>query len=427
MTVILPRLLQEGMAVIPIFEEMQSTGMPVSRSAFMSLQSEMEGVMISLQTQLSALYMDGRPFNPNSPKDVRALMSRRGLTAEKVTATGEDSTAKDSIEHLRYIDEAMALVFDWREAEHIRSAFCVPILDKIADEDEDPSDIQWLRCSIKPTRVHTRRLATSNPNLLAIPARTEVGLKVRNCFIAPEGMVYCAFDLSQIEARVFASFCDDVGLIRLFNSGGDIHTATAAGMWNLPLDQVSKEQRVAAKTINFGSLYGVQGEGLSAQLRKLGIIRTADQCDDYLAAWFDLYPGARDYFNRVEKEIKSTGIVTDESGMSRYLPGVWSNNPHDRAEAVRTAVNHKVQGTSQTMIQRSMIWLKPQIRALQQSGLNIKWCLEVHDELDFVIDEYLWPLLYDLVMEALTKHCGVTLKVPVLAEGKCSRTWGETK
>jgi uracil-DNA glycosylase family 4 len=418
-------LMAQGMEVLPIFEEMQATGMPASRVYFEALADEMTTDMGKLQARLSHRHFGDRPFNPGSPKHVGALLRRRGLTGAKRTSTGAVSTGKGSIEHLRYKDEAIGAVFDWREHRHVRDSFCAPVLARIPEGE----DVWPVRCNLKVTRTATRRLASSDPNLLAVPIRSALGRRVRDGYRCPDGQLFGAWDLSQIEMRVMAHESADPLLCDLFVTGRDVHSETAAAIFGVPLDEVDKvTQRTPAKSAGFGIIYGIGGSGLLTQLRTLGIEGwDVARCDDLIKEWLRVYGGVADYIASTQAEVRRTGLVRDHWGMVRYLPGIWSNDPKVAAEAGRIAVSHRIQGGAQGMIQRSMAWLRPEIRALQDLGLGVHWCLQIHDEVVLRFDELLWKVIDPLVMEALVDHPGIELRVPVEAEGHRSTTWGGLK
>lgn len=422
-------LMATGMRILPVFEQMQAHGMPASRVKFADLTAELEADMERLQWRISRDYYNGDPFNPMSQKQVGALMRRRQLEGMKLTSTGKVSTAKKSIEHLRHRDPAIAAIIDWRENQKVRDTFCRPILERI------PADVDFcrVRCQLKTTRVHTRRLAAASPNLLAIPARKALGKRVRDCYTCPPGYVLGAWDLSQIEARAMAHATQDPKLVQLFWDKRDIHTETAAAIFGVPVEEVNKHtQRLPAKTALFGMFYGLESEGLSDQLRVMSPTGEKDwpvhRCRWLLDKILDTYSGIRRYRAETAKAIYETGIVRDHWGMMRHVPGIWSRDEGVRAEATRIAVSHRIQGMAQGMIQNSIIWIDDYIRRFQRANLDVNWVLQIHDEVILQFPPELWDELNALVLEGLTRHHGVDgITVPIEAEGHMAESWGNLK
>lgn len=412
-------LMDRGMEVLPVFSEMQETGMTASVSKFQDMAQELEGELSRLQSYISHNFFDDRPFNPASSKQVATLLRRRGLKPAKRTSTGAASTSSLSISHLADEDEAVAKVMEWRGHQKTLTAFCKPALDRF---DPQGPDLQVVRCQIKPTRIHTRRLAAAEPNLLQVPPN------IRSCYVAPEDEVYGSWDLAQVEIRVAAHISNDELLCKLIRQGADIHTETAARIFGVkPEDVDPVEQRGPAKRASFGILYGVQGEGLLAQLRAMGCKGwTVDRCDDLIREWLRVYPGIAAEIERTKQEVKACGYVRDSFGMYRYLPGIFVPGKLE-AEAARQAFNHKIQGMAQSLLQASIAWLRRPIRDIQERGQTVKWRLQVHDEILLSFQEDLWDIVNPLVVEGLTKRTGVEMRVPLEAEGKMTKSWDKLK
>lgn len=423
----LDKLMAEGMGVLPILEQMQWNGMPASRSYFESLRDEMRLDMDRIQSYVSHHFYQDKPFNPKSDDQVRAIMRRRGLKGEKKTEGGLVSTSKKSIEHLREVDDAIDKIFDYREREKVWSTFCIPILRKMDEESEE--DVQDIHCQILNTRVHTRRLATKSPNFLGMPSRSDLGMRVRKGFQAPDGYTFGGWDLSQVEVRYAAHETQDPLLIERIIGGLDLHRYTAAGIFGKDPDDVTSDERTAAKAVTFGVLYGIGYMGLGDQLRQYGCSGWDDEgyCRNLINGFFKIYVGVDSYKEWCKDEVRKTGIVRDVWGMPRYLPGVWATDQRVRAECERVAFSHRVQGGAQGLIQRSMEWLKPEIWALQDAGIDVQWKLQIHDEVIFMFPEDLWETMDELVREALTQHCGMELSVPLDADGHMSKSWGGLK
>lgn len=426
-TLNLTELMEHGMELLPVFEEMQFAGMHTTRGYFEPLKDKISEEMEDIGSYISMRYFNGKPFNPGSSDNVASVMRRLGLDSGKRTDSGKMSTSKKAISHMRKDSDAIDHVIEWRERQKIRDAYCTPILEAIP---EKKTDLHPVRCRLKVTRVHTRRLASADPNFLAMPARTELGVEVRKGFVAPPGQMFGGWDLSQIELRLLAHVSGDPTMCQRFIDDVDLHTYTAAEIFKIPVEQVDKMlHRNPAKSAGFGIVYGISGLGLYDQFLMMGAKGwSPDKCDKLIEDWLTVYPGVRAYKERVKKQIRVDGIAKDMWGMMRYLPGVWSDDRKTRSEAERTAVSHEIQGGAQGMIQNSMRWLKPHIREMQELGMNVTWALQIHDELIFRFDEELWPLMDWLVREALTKHHGLTdPRVPIQASGNCGPSWGDLK
>lgn len=427
----------EDMEILPLYYEMQSHGMPASRSKFERFHSILSDKLSTIQSELSINYFGEQPFNPKSPVQVRSLLLRRGLASAKRTASNLPSTGKKSIEHLRFQDPAIELVFQWREHQHLRDSFVETILELIPDNYEP--DIYDITCVFK-TNTETRRLATENPNLLAIPSRTELGKLIRDCYICRENELMGAWDFSQVEARFMAHESRDELLCKFFIEGRDIHTETAMLMFGVKREDVTKRQRRDAKDINFGVLYGIQASGLYDQFRMRGIESNIEYCDKLIKEWYKIYKGVKVYQQEVIMETERKGYIRDHWGMYRYLPNIYalknkkfSNNQERReaeslrAEAERHAVSHKIQGGACGMLRQSIRHLKPIIHSMVDMGMNVKPRLPIHDELVFTFETGIEQLVNDIVIDSLVNHCGIKLIVPVEAEGKIGKTWSELK
>lgn len=410
-------------------ELMQRSGMPASRSAFTKQYKEFDDEYFELQQELTHKYNDGVPINPNSPQQVSVFIANRGLKSVKRTKAGKVSTGKKAIEHLRYddSDKSVDLIFRCREVAHLRDGFCGVILEVIPVEYE--SDIYDASCNFKIAFTETRRLSTEDPNLLAIPSRTEQGRKIRSCFICREGELFGAWDFSQIEARVMADESQDPLLCNFFITERDIHTETARLMFGVPSHiKPTDRQRRDAKDINFGIIYGISGSGLFDQFRMRGLTDwTEDRCYEAIKEWYKIYKGVKDYQNRVIKETKRLGYIRDRWGMYRYLPNIYSRDDKLSSEAERHCVSHRIQGGAQGMFRQSMGYLAPIVFDMIEAELNVKPRLPVHDELIFTFQGDLADTMNRLVVEALVNYNGTRLRVPVKADGHVGKSWGDLK
>lgn len=430
-------LMMNGMAVGPIFEEMQAEGMPAKRAYFEALAERMWDKMTQLSSRISHRYYDGRPFNPASADQVRTIMRRRALKGEKLTKRKLVSTGKKSIEHLRHKDAAIADIIDWREHQKIKDSFCDPIIEWLSAR---KLDIGTVHTIIKWTRTATRRISTSGIPLVAVPVRHELGKQVRDGFECPEGELFGSWDLSQIEMRYMAHVSLDPLLIKFFNDPRlDVHCETAARIFGLKINERAdtKEERYAnikemdhrypSKRAGFGIITNITGSGLYDQLRMFGCEGwDVPKCDALIAEWLKIYRGVDRYLGDCKNEAHAKGVVYDCWGMPRYLSGVYSSDRLVVAEEERAASSHKIQGGAQGMIQAAMAWLRPHVRALRDAGFFIRWVLQIHDELLLRFQEDLWEVIDPLVREGLTEH-SLKLVVPVKCSGSKARTWGKLK
>lgn len=422
-------LMSEGMRVLPYIERMQANGMPVSRSYFISLRDQMQSELDELNIQISTNYWDGKPFNPKSPPQVASLIRRRGLKPLKRTNTGSVSTSEDSIGYLRFEDDAIRDVFEWRERQHNRDTYCNDVLARIPP-DHIP-DLYTIISNIKTTTVPTRRLAAKNPNILGIPSRSELGTLVRRGYIAPPGKIWCGFDLSGVEMRCLAHLSRDPKLIKVFLDKIHPHKMTATGLFKLQsLDDVNPIQKAAGKETNFLTIFGGGHNTLFEKLQSQGISEfSREKCREFLNLFFEMYPGVDEYRKQVASKCRRTEVSYDHWGMARYVPGINSSNYEIRSDEERIAVSQEVQGLAQGMIRNSMIWLMPKLdEMVKEELIDIQYFrLLLHDELIFLVNEGEEEMLGPLVLHALTKECGIELIVPIEAEEHYGKDWGSLK
>jgi DNA polymerase-1 len=262
----------------------------------------------------------------------------------------------------------------------------------------------------------TGRLSSSDPNLQNIPVRTEEGRRIRQAFVAGPGRVLLAADYSQIELRIMAHLSSDKGLLKAFSAGEDVHRATAAEVFGVQPEAVSKDQRRSAKAINFGLMYGMSAFGLAKQL---GIARGAAQ--EYIDLYFARYPGVYDYMEATREQAREQGYVETVFGRRLYLPDINARNGQVRAGAERTAINAPMQGTAADIIKRAMIAMHDWLNT--ETALDIVMIMQVHDELVFEIAtqdvDAARPRIAALMSGA------ATLKVPLLVDIGTGANWDE--
>jgi DNA polymerase-1 len=261
----------------------------------------------------------------------------------------------------------------------------------------------------------TGRLSSSDPNLQNIPIRSEEGRKIRQAFIAPPGYKIVAADYSQIELRIMAHLSGDAGLLAAFSQGVDVHSATAAEVFEVDLDQVTHDLRRSAKAINFGLIYGMSAFGLAQQL---GLSR--NQAQAYIDLYFSRYPGVKQYMDNIREQAKQQGYVETIFGRRLYLPDINARNAAQRQYAERTAINAPMQGTAADIIKRAMIGCDTWIR---DSGADVKMIMQVHDELVFEVAESQLSSSKQTISDIMT--AAAELQVPLLVEVGCGENWDQ--
>ena len=352
----------------------------------------------------------GQPFNIQSPKQIaEILFGQLELPVIKKTPSGAPSTDEEVLQKLAEDYPLPARILDYRSLAKLMSTY-IEKLPRMADP--------------KTGRVHTNfsqatavtgRLASSDPNLQNIPVRTEEGRRIREAFIPADGCKLLSADYSQIELRIMAHIAEDENLLTAFKEGKDVHQATAAEIFGVPLDDVNSEQRRYAKVINFGLIYGMSAFGLAGNL---GIERSAAQ--NYIAKYFDRYPGVAQYMERTRLEARENGYVETVFGRRLWLPEIKGSNGPRRQGAERAAINAPMQGTAADLIKLAMIAVEDW---LEKEQLKTKLLLQVHDELvlDVPFDEL------ELVQAKLPGlMCNVAqLKVPLVVSIGIGDNWEE--
>ena len=363
-----------------------------------------------MQLEAEAYQLAGQPFNLSSPKQIGEIFfNQLGLPVVKKTATGAPSTDEEVLEKLAQDYPLPARILEHRGLNKLKGTYT----DKLGQ-----------LAHPRTGRVHTHyaqavavtgRLSSNEPNLQNIPIRTPEGRRVREAFIAPAGCMIASADYSQIELRIMAHMSDDQALLQAFHDGVDVHTATAAEAFGVEVSHVSKEQRRYAKVINFGLIYGMSAYGLA---RNLGIDNNAAK--NYIARYFERYPGVKNYMESTRALAKQNGYVETVFGRRLYLPEINSGNGPRRAGAERAAINAPMQGTAADLIKLSMVKVQHQLDAEQR---GTKMIMQVHDELVFEVpnDEVPWlKKEIPLIMASVA-----VLKVPLLAEVGVGINWDQ--
>ncbi|HMM74329.1 MAG TPA: DNA polymerase I [Gammaproteobacteria bacterium] len=363
----LPAVLTEiEMPLVPVLSRIERRGVLVDVEMLRGQGGELAAKMHEIE--LAAYEAAGEPFNIGSPKQIQQMLfDKLGLPVTQKTPTGQPSTAESALADLAEEYTLPRLILEHRALSKLKSTY----IDRLPEEVN--RDTGRVHTSYHQAVAATGRLSSSDPNLQNIPIRTPEGRRIRQAFVAPPGKVLLAADYSQIELRIMAHLSGDARLSSAFAQGADIHRATAAEVFGLPLEQVSDEQRRSAKAINFGLIYGMSAFGLA---RQLGIERGAAQ--SYVDLYFARYPGVKDYMDRIRAQAHEQGYVETVFGRRLYLPEINSRNVQRRQYAERTAINAPMQGTAADVIKRAMIAVDAW---LETTRLPAAIIMQVHDEL----------------------------------------------
>jgi DNA polymerase-1 len=387
---------------------MEAHGVLLDRGALAKMSTDLEGRM-ALTVEKVFEAADSR-FNILSPIQLRdVLFTKLGLPTKgiKKTKTGL-STDSEALESLAPLHPLPALVLEYRSMAKLKSTY-VDALPRMADGGGR------IHTRLNQTVTATGRLSSSDPNLQNIPVRTEEGARIRAAFIAGPGARLVSADYNQIELRVLAHLSDDANLIEAFASGQDIHSATSADMFEVPVEQVTPPMRREAKVVNYGILYGMGAQRLS---RELGITRP--RAEEYIKRYFEKYPNVQKFYASQLEHAQQYGFVSTLMGRRRYLPDIGSDHGGRRQMAERVATNTPIQGSAADIIKKAMVDLDA---ALAKAGLATRLVLQIHDELlleapEAEVDEA--SRLVTRVMEG-----AVSLRVPVVVDVGSGHNWGE--
>ena len=371
-----PRLSADGLTGVleklelplaPILAEMELAGLGVDVSILNRIAREMQAEIETLEKDIFA--MAGTQFSIGSTKQLQeVLFEKMGLPATKKTKTGY-STGADVLEELAPEYPIVSKILHHRELSKLKSTYADAMPALVRPE------TGRIHTSLNQTVAATGRLSSSNPNLQNIPIRTEIGREIRRAFIASEGNVLVSADYSQIELRIFAHVSRDPELVAAFTSGEDIHDYTASKIYNVPVDQVTKDQRRNAKTTNYAVIYGISEFALA---RRLGISMV--EAKELKTSYFARFPGVRRYLDETVAFAREQGYVQTLFGRRRYIPDITSRVFQFRQAAERAASNMPIQGSSADIMKVAMISVYDMLR---EDKLRSKMLLQVHDELLF--------------------------------------------
>ncbi|MDR0210327.1 MAG: DNA polymerase I [Pseudomonas putida] len=404
-----PVLMDIEMPLVPVLAKIERQGALVD-AELLKVQSGELGVKMA-ELEREAFALAGEEFNLGSPKQLGVILyDKLGMPVLSKTAKGQPSTAEAVLAELAEQDYPLPTVLmEYRSLSKLKSTYT----DKLPEQINPRTG--RIHTSYQQAVAATGRLSSSDPNLQNIPVRTAEGRRIRQAFVASPGYKLLAADYSQIELRIMAHLAKDEGLLHAFRNDLDVHRATAAEVFGVPLEQVTHDQRRSAKAINFGLIYGMSAFGLAKQI---GVDRKQSQ--DYIDRYFARYPGVLAYMERTRAQAAEQGFVETLFGRRLYLPDINAKNPALRKGAERTAINAPMQGTAADIIKRAMVAVD---NWLTDSGLDARVILQVHDELVLEVREDLVEQVREQIRPYMSN--AAQLDVPLLVEVGIGSNWDE--
>jgi DNA polymerase-1 len=357
--------------LVNIMLKLERNGALIDEVSLFNQQVQIKSEMQEIQTQ--AFEIAGDEFNLESPKQIQQILFSEeglGLTPKKKTAKGQPSTNEEALKLLEH--PLVDLIMSYRTLTKLNSTYLEALPKQINRQ------TGRLHTSYHQAVTATGRLSSSKPNFQNIPIRTEQGAQIRSAFVSDKGNVILAADYSQIELRIMAHISKDKNLIEAFANNIDVHSATAAQVFNTELSEVSKEQRRKAKAINFGLIYGMSAFGLAKQI---DVSRT--EAKQYIDGYFENYPGVLKFMDETKEKAKSQGFVETILGRRLYLPQINAKNKMLQQHALRTAINAPMQGSSADIIKQAMLDIQAWI---DRENNGVKMIMQVHDELVFEME-----------------------------------------
>ena len=398
------------MPLVPVLMQMEQNGILLDKAFFEKMSVELAVRLKEIEANV--FNEVGYEFNINSTQKLSvALFETLGLESpsKKKTAHGHYSTNAAVLEQMQGAHAVVDMVLEYRELSKLQSTYVIALPQQI-----NPHTGR-VHTSFVQTGSVTGRLSSTNPNLQNIPTRTDEGRKVRSGFIAPAGYCLLSVDYSQIELRIVAHMSKDEAMLAAFRAGQDIHATTAAAIYHVPLEKVTKDMRRHAKAINFGLIYGMSTFGLS---------RTTDltlgESENFVKAYFESFPGVKKYMDNLRKTATRQGYVETLSGRRRYFPNLaTTTNANVRNREEREAINAPIQGTAADIMKLAMINMPA---ALRKAGLEAKIILQVHDELLLECPEKQLMETVKVVQDEMEN--AYSLSLPLVTEARWGKDWG---
>ena len=397
------------MPLVSVLAKMEQNGVRIDTQALQEASQLYTGRMKEIEQKIYEAA--GLTFNISSPKQVgEVLFETLKISGKaKKTRTGQYSTSEEVLENLRDKHPVVGLILAYRGLKKLLSTYidALPLLIH--------PQTGRIHTSFNQTVTSTGRLSSSNPNLQNIPIRAEDGKEIRKAFIPDDGCEFFSADYSQIELRIMAHLSGDKNMIEAFNSGHDIHTATAAKVFKVPIEEVTREQRSKAKTANFGIIYGISAFGLSERMHV-----SLKEAKELIAEYFETYPNVKAYMSQSIETARQNGYTETICGRRCYLPDIHSHNAIVRGYAERNAINAPIQGSAADIIKVAMIQIH---QRFQKENIRSKMLIQVHDELNFSVYPEEKKQVEQIVMEEMEK--AFTMQVPLLADCGWGKNWLE--
>ncbi|MBR6829204.1 MAG: DNA polymerase I [Paludibacteraceae bacterium] len=392
--------------LVEVLRDMEAAGVRIDVTKLKEAETALTAELNALEQHIYAL--SGEPFNINSPKQVGELLfDKLKLDSKaKKSKTGQYSTSEEVLMGLKEKHEIVGLILEYRELKKLITTYIAALPEYIGADGK-------IHTTYNQTVTATGRLSSSNPNLQNLPIRSERGRFIREAVIPDEDCLFLSADYSQIELRLMAHFSQDEHMLAAFRSGQDIHAATAARIYKLPIDQITKDQRRKAKTANFGIIYGISAFGLAQQL-DCSRTEAKQLIDDYFAA----FPRVISYIESQKELARQRGYAETLFGRKRYLSDIHSQNATVRSFAERNAVNAPIQGTAADIIKMAMVSIH---RRLKEEHLQAQMIMQVHDELNFNVPANEVERVRDIVVTEMQN--AVHLSVPLTAECGVGENW----
>ena len=392
-----------------VLREMEQAGVRIDVTMLKHAEEQLTSELQAIEQQIYTSV--GTTFNINSPKQVGEVLFEQLQLDNKAkkSKTGQYSTSEEVLLALKPKHPVVGMILAYRELKKLISTYIAALPTYINPQTGK------IHTTYNQTVTATGRLSSSNPNLQNLPIRSERGQLIRQAVIPDDGCLFLSADYSQIELRLMAHFSQDPHMVEAFRSGQDVHAATAAKIFGVPIEEVTKDQRRQAKTANFGIIYGISAFGLAQQL-DCSRAEAKALIDGYFAA----FPGVIDYIERQKQLAREQGYAVTLFGRKRYLPDILSHNATVRSFAERNAVNSPIQGTAADIIKMAMVTIH---RRLKEEGLRAQMIMQVHDELNFNVPVNEVDRVREIVVSEMQNV--VHLTVPLIADCGVGTNWLE--